>query len=253
MCLFQYSIVFSIHYQVNKKNEKGSSLVDFNIDSLFTLVWISCPIIIASFFDKDFSDKVSLEYPELYQLTQKKYNFNIFLFIKIFITSIMHSLMIFFISYFLTNNLNTTNGLMLSDTQINTIIYIITVIVVNIKIGMLNKEWNLIYIFFYVMTFIIFFLYICIYNSLGIVTNELENLDLGLDLSFLNANYFFFYNLLSEPSFYLVILVTVPMVLIWDFFYYFLKKNFFNCFNLNDRLRFNFHLSKIEKRNELIL
>lgn len=159
----QFTQLFYVFYNAFT----GTSLYDSTILSLYNVFWTSLPIFGLSFFDKEVSPEISLEFPELYILGQKSYYFNITNFCLWFLNSFYHSAICFFVLEYLLQYGLLTNGRTPSARMVGSLLMAAVILVVMFKVGLETIDWNPVFFCLILITIGIYPAFLACYHGLG--------------------------------------------------------------------------------------
>eukprot|EP00761_Pharyngomonas_kirbyi_P003825 gb/GECH01003829.1/.p1 GENE.gb/GECH01003829.1/~~gb/GECH01003829.1/.p1 ORF type:complete len:1254 (+),score=257.06 gb/GECH01003829.1/:1-3762(+) len=168
--------------------------------SLFNVLFTSLPILFVSCLDQDATEDEVYENPHLYRMGQENTQYSNSVFLLWVAEGLFHSLVLFFFPFYIFGLDSTVdNGRMYSFWAIGTVCYTAVVLVVNLRLAMEVKHWNILTFASILFSILIWFIFSYVYNILPISI-----------LTFIsdNANvYFIIYELSIDINFWLCILL----------------------------------------------
>jgi phospholipid-transporting ATPase len=145
----------------------GQTLFESFFIALYNVFFTSLPIMMIAVFDQDVSARAVLGFPLLYKPGQEKKSFNIGLFWLWLGTGVWHSVVFFFVTYFIfrgegpLNSAGHSGGLWM----LGTFTYTGIVITVNLKIALHTSYWTFYNHFFTWGSIALWFVFVSIYAN----------------------------------------------------------------------------------------
>ncbi|XP_068958549.1 phospholipid-transporting ATPase VB isoform X2 [Petaurus breviceps papuanus] len=178
----------------------GATMIDYWQMIFFNLFFTSLPPLIFGILDKDISDETLLALPELYKSGQKSQFYKLSTFWIAMIDAFYQSLICFFIPYWTYKDSDI--GVFTFGTPINTIS--LTTILLHQAMEM--KTWTLIHLLVLLASFLLYFVVSLLYNATCVTCNSPTN------------PYWIMEKQMSDPTFYLVCLLTPVAALLPRYF-----------------------------------
>jgi len=179
----------------------GQTLYDSWTLSLWNLVFTLVPPFTYGLFEKDVDDQTIYKYPKLYRRMQRGRLFTYRTFMFWMNSAIWHAVVIYFgLLIILPNDGILQDGKILDLWSWGTISCTAAVVVVNLKIALETKTWNVLVHIAIWGSIISYLVFLCIYNDLYNITP--------------NDTYFVFFYVAASPSYYFGVIILVVICLL---------------------------------------
>jgi len=194
----------------------GQTLYERFTLTAYNVAWTLIPVIALGALDKDVSESVILEHPQLYQSGPRRDHFNIRVFWGWVANGIYHSFILFaFPTLIFRAGLPFTSGKAIDLFSMGTVSFSCIVLTVNIKLALETRFWTWINHLAIWGSILIYFMWLVIFGKFW----EFDSLDVGSDL------YSVVYHLGTSAVFYFAILI-VPVIALWrDFTWKYIHRN----------------------------
>eukprot|EP01132_Coremiostelium_polycephalum_P005005 gene5005-6233_t len=171
----------------------------------YNVAWTFIPVIVMGVLDKDISEPMIMNFPQLYQTGIKRYYFNIRVFWGWVLNGLYHSFILYaFPTLIFRYCLPYTSGRAIDLFAMGTVSYSCIVLTVNLKLALETRFWTWINHLSIWGSILIYFMWLVIFGKFW----EFESFDVGSDL------YSVVYNLGTTSLFYFSILF-VPILCLW--------------------------------------
>ncbi|KAI3388018.1 hypothetical protein SNEBB_010321 [Seison nebaliae] len=159
--LYVIELWFAIHSAFS-----GQIVFDRWSIAIYNVVFTATLPLTLGLLDRICSDKTMLRFPQLYRMSQNHTDFNYKVFWQWIIQSLLHSLMLFYLTYFfLLHDMEhdgTAGGLL----YFGNYIYTYTVVVVCVKAGLVTNSWTWPNLLAFAFSIVSWFLFLIIYSMI---------------------------------------------------------------------------------------
>jgi len=191
----------------------GQTIVDSWAIALFNTCFTFLPIFFFSLFDRDVSYRKIKEYPELYETGLKKHEFSAFIFWCWISWGILHSIILFFLTFFLFKDVMHISGRDTGLFYAGTTFYTAVIITVNLLLCIELNSWTILHVLAVALSIFLWFLFMIVYQLIKSADN--------------NEMYYISWILFRMPGYWLTILL-VTCVCLWPFLSYkIFRRNYF--------------------------
>jgi magnesium-transporting ATPase (P-type) len=148
-------IVMPQYYANMTSNFSGQKLYHDAFYQTYNVFFTSLPIMVFGLFDKDLDREHSFKFPQAYVLGQRRFHLSVRIFLEWCVNGAWHSVVIFVFAYFSfsNGNLPTTDGKASDLWLFGSLVFLLIVIVVNLKILLMSEyiTWVLWFTLFLMM------------------------------------------------------------------------------------------------------
>eukprot|EP01133_Synstelium_polycarpum_P003848 gene3848-4443_t len=181
----------------------------------YNIAWTFFPVIVMGVLDKDVSEEMVMEHPQLYNSGIRNELYNIKVFGGWAVTGLLHALLLYiFPTYVFYHSLAYTNGLAVDLFTVGTVAYSCVIITVNLKLALEIHYWTWVNHLTVWGSIIIYFIWLLAFGKFW----EFESLDVGSDL------YSIIYRIGQSVLFYLTIVLVPILCLYKDITFKFAKR-----------------------------
>ncbi|KAI8601931.1 hypothetical protein EDD21DRAFT_373196 [Dissophora ornata] len=184
-------------------------LFDYTFVVLYNLLFTSLPIMFMGAFDQDVDAKTSMQFPALYLRGIKQKHFTRAKFWLYVLDAVYQSIICFFVPWYLSNGVyesgHSTNDLV----ALGTLISACSVVVVNLYVGLNMFHWTKMVFGVIFGSIIVFFLYSWVYANFFTIDNTFYGMDKIL---------------LTSPSFWFAIVLSVILTMLPHYVYKFARQ-----------------------------
>lgn len=189
----------------------GQTFFERTTLTAYNIAWTLLPVVAVGVFDKDVTDRMLLEHPQLYQTGIRRYYYNYRVFWGWVANAIYHSFICFwFVALTFRNQQPFGNGQSLDLFSLGSVSFTCVVIVVTLKLGLETRYWTWVNHFTMWGSIIVYAIWLMVYGVF------FDGTSMGADL------YRSVFMLYRAPEYYLVIVFVVVLCLwrdvTWKFF-----------------------------------
>jgi len=183
----------------------GETLYERFTLTAYNILFTFFPVLMLGIFDKDTSDKMIFEHPQLYHTGPKRYHYNSKVFWGWMLNAVYQSLLMYgFVALSFRNSLGFPSGRAMDLFSMGTVTYTIVIVTVNLKLALETRYWTWANHVFLWGSIIAYVVWLLVYG----VFFDVPNVDAGADL------YYVIFHLGTTPLFYFAVLIT-PVICLW--------------------------------------